>query len=51
MDDYLKERGCTCHEFPPCQFCTDLSEEESDIFWRDGMQALKKYWREQENEG
>ena len=50
MTDEMKEQGCSCHNHPPCSFCTELTEEEGDIFWNGGMSALQEYWRESKNE-
>lgn len=50
MTEYLKKQGCTCHEHPPCSFCTSLSEEEASILWNGSMEDLKKYWKENEHE-
>lgn len=35
--------GCSCHLNAPCSFCTSLTEEESEVFWSDGMIGLEKY--------
>jgi hypothetical protein len=33
--------GCRCHMgFPPCNFCTDLTEEEAEIYANRGYVAL-----------
>jgi hypothetical protein len=31
---------CSCHLSPPCTWCTELSEEEADIYGADGRNAL-----------
>jgi hypothetical protein len=49
MTEELKKIGCTCHTNAPCVFCTSLTEEEADIMWNGGMEALKKYWKERES--
>lgn len=39
---------CSCHINPPCGFCTGLDEEESDIRWSDGAEALLDLWRKRD---
>ena len=46
MTEELKEIGCTCHTMPPCDFCTALTEEETDVLWNGSMEDLKRYWHE-----
>ena len=38
------DQCCSCHLHAPCPFCEGLeSEEEADIFWNGGIEALKAY--------
>ena len=37
--------GCSCHINPPCDFCMSLTEEEADIMWNGGREALEEYRR------
>jgi hypothetical protein len=49
MTDEQIDRGCTCHDHPPCDFCTSLNEEEATAYWNGGMEALKKLHKERRN--
>jgi len=35
--------GCTCNVNAPCNFCTSLDEEETEIYIHGGLSALRKY--------
>jgi hypothetical protein len=42
-DDYdLLDRGCTCHtSHPPCSFCTELGEDEIEVYHDGGAEAVR----------
>lgn len=42
--------GCTCFICAPCSFCENLTEEEANIYFNGGLEALLKYQREHEDE-
>jgi hypothetical protein len=44
MDADLFDTGCTCHMgYPPCSFCTGMSEEEADAYCTGGKEALRPF--------
>lgn len=48
MTEELLEGGCQCpNGYPPCSFCTEMDEEEADIYHNEGYAALVKYIKEQ----
>ena len=43
--------GCTCHlVHPPCTFCTEMAEEEVEVFVAGGYHALAPYVDRMTNE-
>lgn len=47
----IEDRGCSCMYYAPCDFCLSLTEEEANILWNDGMQAMLRHRRQQETAG
>ena len=45
-----RPQGCSCHTCAPCSFCTSLTEEEADIAWNGGSDAVWAYRRQKETE-
>ena len=45
-----KLEGCSCHINPPCDFCTSLTEQEYDIWQKSGLNGLRKFLLEKEEE-
>lgn len=35
--------GCSCHISAPCSFCESLTEEEAEVYYSGGLDALEKY--------
>lgn len=44
--EYYEEFGntCTCFLGAPCSFCTELSEEEVEVYIAEGIRGLQEYW-------
>ena len=41
MTDELLEGGCQCpNGHPPCSFCTEMDEDEAEIYCSEGYAAL-----------
>lgn len=41
---------CTCHICPPCSLCVEMTEEESEVYANGGLDALRKFREEKEEQ-
>ena len=51
LDKSDEARGCSCHYSAPCSFCMSMTEEEADIAWGQGVDAMLKFRHSREAEG
>jgi hypothetical protein len=41
------DESCNCFVSPPCSWCESLSPEEAEIYFWEGLKALKDYIAEE----
>lgn len=48
VDPDNSERGCSCMIVAPCSWCESLTEEETDLYWNGGTEAVRRHRTAQE---